>query len=128
METKTVQLLGKVLDYSSLKQKVISENIANIATENYRRKDVDFADFLKESQKAENIKNSNSRHIKLNTSEIDLPKNVIKEGDSTASGKNNVNIDQEMAEMAKNSLLFKFASQKINGHFKKIQTVIKGGR
>ena len=44
-----------------------------------------------------------------------------------ASGYNNVDVDQEMADMAQNSLLFKFAARKLNFYFRSIQSVIKGG-
>ena len=38
----TISTLEKALTYSSTKQKVISENIANVDTPNYKAKDVSF--------------------------------------------------------------------------------------
>ena len=41
---------------------------------------------------------------------------------------NNVDVNKEMADLAKNSIMFKFASKKINGYYQTLQNVIKGGR
>jgi flagellar basal-body rod protein FlgB len=42
------------------------------------------------------------------------------------SGVNNVNIDKEMADMAENQIMFKFAARNISIYFKSMQDVIKG--
>ena len=41
MSASTSKLMEKVLDYTSLKNKVISKNIANSNTLNYKREDVE---------------------------------------------------------------------------------------
>ena len=38
----TISTLDKALNYSATKQKVISQNIANVDTPNYKAKDVSF--------------------------------------------------------------------------------------
>jgi flagellar basal-body rod protein FlgB len=43
---ETVKILQNLLDYCSVKNKVIAKNIANIGTENYKREDVAFKDVL----------------------------------------------------------------------------------
>ncbi|MCF8240198.1 MAG: flagellar basal body rod protein FlgB [Melioribacteraceae bacterium] len=129
METNSIKLLNKVLNYSVAKQKKISKNIANVATENYQREDVDFSKFLKQSEAAGNLRIEKPKHIDI--SNIDTYQSELIEPTkdlSSGSGKNNVNIDEEMAEMAQNSLLFKFASQKLNSQFRQIRKVISGGR
>ena len=42
MQSSGIKTLEKFIDYCAVKNKVISKNIANIGTENYRRQDVDF--------------------------------------------------------------------------------------
>jgi flagellar basal-body rod protein FlgB len=41
---------------------------------------------------------------------------------------NNVDVSREMADMAKNSIIFKFASKKMNGYYQGLQNVIRGGK
>ena len=129
MQTKTASLLNKIMDYSVAKQRAISDNIANISTANYQRKDIDFADYFKESEEVENLKLSDRRHLELKGGQmIDIKDPLDSSKDVNVSGKNNVNIDKEMADMAKNTLLFKFAARRLNSHFKQIENVIEGGR
>lgn len=41
---------------------------------------------------------------------------------------NNVDIDKEMAELAKNQIYYRGLVNRINGKFSGVQTVIRGGR
>ena len=43
------------------------------------------------------------------------------------SGINNVDIDKEMADLAENSIMYKFAAKKLQTYFRTLQEVIKGG-
>ncbi len=43
------------------------------------------------------------------------------------SGVNNVNIDKEMADLAENTIMYKFAAKKLQSYFRTLQDVIKGG-
>lgn len=124
MSTSNIKLLEDFTSYCSLRNKVISNNIANVGTEGYRREDVKFADILYEN--IGNLKKTDPRHFNISvtdeSSKVELDKNK-----EIASGFNNVNIDEEMAELAKNTIQFKFASQRIAYNFKMLQEVIKSG-
>jgi flagellar basal-body rod protein FlgB len=129
MSVSTINLLENFADYCATKNKVISENIANIGTMNYQRKDVEFKELL--SGNIDTIlKTTEEKHfITGNVNSGNSPDfNVIKsEGNENESGVNNVDIDKEMAELAKNTLNFSFASKRINDYYKDIQGVIKAG-
>ncbi|MGE5353312.1 MAG: flagellar basal body rod protein FlgB [Ignavibacteriales bacterium] len=120
--------LIRMLDYTTQKQKVLSRNIANIGTENYQREDIKFSDVLSDNM-ASVLKTTNPKHFPLkdgldqeNKFEIETDKSK-----DLSSGMNNVDIDTEMAEMAENTLKYKFASKKMGDYFKLIQEVIKNG-
>ena len=124
------KLLEKVLDYAALKQKLISKNIANLSTVNYKREDISFDQYLNKNVRG-GLQINNPRHIA--SSEIKAPgqsdfKIEKDRNEENVSGMNNVDIDQEMAEMAQNTLLFKFAARRLNHHYRQLQSVIKGGR
>ena len=129
MAVSTIKMLEDFAGYCAEKNKVISENIANIGTKNYQRKDVVFKDLLSDNMGTQ-LKTTDERHIA--GSEADnsgLPdfKIVTDHSKDDVSGENNVDIDKEMANLAENYLNFKFASTKISNYFKTIQNVIKGG-
>lgn len=120
MAIPTNKLLEKILDYSTLRQRVISENIANIGTANYKRKDVKFESELNSALNAQlHFDNSNS----IENADFKI---VTDDNRDMVSGINNVDINNEMADMAQNTLLFKFAARKLNGYFRTLQGVIKG--
>ena len=124
MAATNIKVLEDFIDYCSLRNKVISKNIANIGTQNYKREDVVFKDILNENMSI--LKTTDPKHfgsanlVSENTIKVDNSKDMV-------SGINNVNIDEEMADLAKNTLQFKLASTKIGDYFKTLQGVIKGG-
>ncbi len=124
MSASNIKLLENFIDFCSLRNKLISENIANIGTENYKRKDVRFSDIL--SDNINNLKTTNDRQLKGAIPE-DNAKIYEDQSKDMASGINNVDIDQEMAELAKNTIRFKFASQQIGNYYKTLQEIIQGG-
>jgi flagellar basal-body rod protein FlgB len=124
MAATNIRVLEDFIDYCSLRNKVISKNIANIGTQNYKREDVVFKDLLNDNMSS--LKTTDPKHF----GQVDFEsENTIKVDNSKdmASGVNNVNIDEEMAELAKNTLQFKLASKKLGDYFKILQGVIKGG-
>jgi flagellar basal-body rod protein FlgB len=117
-----IPLLEKALDAYALKNKVIASNIANIETPNYRRVDVAFEKELNQA-------------IEQSTSDVNLSENVkgvepqieIDKSKALASGANNVDIDEEMAELAKNQLRFQMAARLMSQTFQLIDKSITGG-
>ncbi|MBX3006682.1 MAG: flagellar basal body rod protein FlgB [Melioribacteraceae bacterium] len=126
--SNSVKLLHNLLDYCSEKNKVISKNIANIGTEKYNREDIVFNDLLNDNVNSL-VKTSNSKHLSsLNIQENGSSKFKVVEDSSeeSISGANNVSIEREMAELAENTLRFRFASKKVGDYYRQIQNVIKG--
>ena len=128
MPVSTNKLLEKLLDYTTVKQQVISKNIANISSKNYKREDVNFENIFKMEQTSQ-LKTTNAKHYtdRTSTNRKSGFEIIQDKSSENVSGYNNVDIDQEMADMAQNSLLFKFAARKLNYYYKSIQNVIRGG-
>ena len=126
---ESIKLLQNLLDYCSVKNKVISKNLANIGTENYNREDVEFKDILSQNF-GEVLKTDDPRHLSTLPTDkaFDSKYKIIEDKSKDMdSGVNNVNLETEMSELAENTLRFKFASQKVGEYYKLIQGVIKGG-
>ncbi|WP_017185479.1 flagellar basal body rod protein FlgB [Alkalibacillus haloalkaliphilus] len=120
----TIQNLQKGLDYSAVKNQTIGHNIANVDTPNYKAKQVSFKDHL-ESAGFE-AKRTNDRHLTF--SNVDRPYSVTARQDVTYNNNgNSVDIDREMSELAKNQLYYEALTERINGKFNSIKSVV-GGR
>ena len=129
MPDNTLQTLDNLMSLTSVRQKVISRNIANLNTEHYQREEVSFDEFFNAGLN-NSMKATEEKHLGGSTTNkfSDMHVKVVK--DETAdynSGVNNVNIDKEMSDLAENQILFKFAAKKINSYFHNLQDVIKGG-
>ncbi len=124
MAATNIRVLEDFIDYCSLRNKVISKNIANIGTQNYKREDVVFKDLLNDNISL--LKTTEPKHFGQVNFESEN-KITVDNSKDMVSGVNNVNIDEEMAELAKNTLQFKLASKKLGDYFKILQGVIKGG-
>ena len=129
---KKTYLLQHSLDASWLRNKVISNNIANVDTPDFKRQKVQFEEFLSQSidNKAVRGTMTNEKHIPVGAGSIGrLSAKVVT--DNSASMRldgNNVDIESEMAQMAKNNIMYNALIQKISGEFSKLKTAINEGR
>lgn len=111
-----------------MRNKLIANNISNVDTPNYKTKDVSFKNLLtKELNKNMLAKKTHDKH--LDFSSLNNKAFVVFERNSTMYNHNgnNVDIDREMSELAKNQIYYQGVVDRINGKFGKIQTVLRGG-
>ena len=128
MEASSVtNALYEQLNFRGEKQKVISSNIANINTPNYKTKDLIFEDELKSADNSLKLKQTNSRHITsidngLSTinPKLDQVKGLEEQNDG-----NNVNLDSQMGEMSKNKMLFDAIQSSIKRDSRLFKSVIE---
>lgn len=131
-------LLEKALDGSWLRNEALSNNIANVNTPNYIRQDVNFQDYLKAAMSKDTIRGimTDPRHIPMNGTSDDEESasnvhfQITKDYSTSAlrSDGNNVDIDKEMAELAKNQILYNTFAEMINKNFSMTMSAIKEGR
>lgn len=121
--------LEKGLDASSLRQRVISNNVANVDTPNFKRSDVDFEAVLG-SVVAENggdlpLKVTDPQHLTGTISNgqkaVATDQNTIFRNDG-----NNVDIDREMANVAENGLYYNSVTQTITSQLGLLRMAIDG--
>ncbi len=132
----SVPILSKALDAYSLRHKVISSNIANIGTVGYKSRSVRFEEQLAGALSAQEIvpEATDSRHFGATESVteegtpqvVDAANDPSMDGDPTASGVNDVDIDKEMTELAKNQIQFKFATKLLGESFQNLEKSIRG--
>ncbi|HUI29744.1 MAG TPA: flagellar basal body rod protein FlgB [Candidatus Acidoferrales bacterium] len=116
-----IPLLEKQLDALSLRNKAIASNIANIGTPNYKRLDVSFENELSDAISEAN----NSVDLSNNVEQVE-PEMGVDRASLYFNGANNIDIDHEMAELAKNQLQFGLVSKLVAGTFQSIDKSING--
>src|SRR5690625_4695582 len=123
----TFTLLENSIDYSSKKNDVIVNNIANVDTPNYQAQDVDFRDMLQHSIKSLQAKRTHKKHIPFSNHPHGVH-NFSQRNLIYNHNQNNVDIDKEMSEFARNQIYYRSLVDRMNGKFNTLQTVIRGGR
>lgn len=119
--------LYEQLNFRAEKQKVISSNIANINTPNYKTKELIFEDELNSQTNTLKMKQTNSKHISSldnNLSNIN-PKLLDVKGLQEQNDGNNVNLDSQMSEMSKNKILYDAIQSSIKRDSKLFRSVIE---
>lgn len=130
---KTTKALEKALDASWMRNEAIAQNIANIDTPGYKRKDVKFEEYLSQALEGGSIRGrtTHERHIPVGKKDIDDVEIKAGQDNSSLSMRldgNNVDIDVEMAQLAKNSIKYQVLTQSLNTEYKRIKSVIYEGR
>ncbi len=121
----SVQYLEKGLDASWLRNKVIANNIANVDTPNFKASKVEFESLFKSALEDQEFSGPGGADTELDR----VSPVVVQNSDTTMRmDGNNVDIDYENAEMAKNSLYYDTLVQKISSEFAKLNLAINEGK
>lgn len=118
-----INVLDKAADAATLRNKAISNNIANIDTPGYKRQDVAFAANLEEALRHSRFETLDDKVGSVRLDRLKGRQYTDAEGYSYRLDGNNVDIDTENAEMAKNNILYNGLTQSIKAEFQNIRSV-----
>lgn len=125
----TFNLMEQSLAYANEKNRTISANVANVDTPHYKAKDVTFDQTLNETMNQSfDTKRTHTKHMPFGNEQKVPHKVITKHQTSYNHNGNNVDIDKEMSELAKNQIYYQGLVDRMNGKFNNLQTVIRGGR
>lgn len=125
----TVNFLKFALDGTWLRHEAISNNIANVDTPGYKRITVEFEDILNDNLKNKSIKLKVTNKLHIDSRHNNLEPRIVKHRNSSSrEDGNNVNIDTEMANLAKNTIMYNALIRQTASEFSKIKSVINEGR
>ncbi|MDB5083748.1 MAG: flagellar basal-body rod protein FlgB [Bacilli bacterium] len=133
IQTMPLSIIQRSLDASALRQKVLSNNIANVDTPNFKRSDVSFDSVLQSylSGAVDPLpgKLTNSRHIPIGAADFaQLQPQVVTDNSTVVTNNgNNVNIDSEMSQVAENQLRYNTLVQGLSIKFAELNTAVNGG-
>ncbi len=127
IDFSNIDRLVKELDVKVLKTELISSNIANIDTPGYKAKDLKFDHYLQESMDDLNLKTTNPKHIRDESSVVEGNLIVENSKPGRADG-NNVNVEEEMLKLVKNNIDYNITVQLLSKSIARIKNAIEGVR
>lgn len=124
---RVIEMAKKGLDVAALRHNVISNNIANVNTPGFKRQSVIFEEALKKGKIQ--AKRSHPKHIPFSYERSESPARIITENNTSyREDENNVDLDKEMADLAKNTIYYTAIATRLTRKFSLLKLVAQGGR
>jgi len=117
---RTMMLLERGLDMSSMRHSAVSNNIANANTPGYKRRDVPFETVMREAASGGFTESDGMRGLER---VMNVDSGRINRNDG-----NNVDIDYEMTLLAENSVIYNALARQLSQKISLLRTVITEGR
>jgi len=111
-------------------QGVLSSNIANAETPNFRADHRSFANFLAEQQgisRTGTVVTTNRMHFSDINTDLHLSQSLFNQDSVKKMDGNNVDVQEEMARMSENQLMYELSMQLIKGKLGGLLNAIKEG-
>ena len=112
-----IPILKKLLDLGAIRHRVIAQNIANASTNGYRKKSVEFSESLRSMIESDGSGFDDGMEDFTIIESTKIPE---------AGAPNNVDLSEEMADLAKNQLYYKFAVNLMRRQLSSIKSSITG--
>lgn len=121
-----INVLDKAADAANTRNEIIANNLANVDTPNYKRKDVAFENLLEQA-----LVGSGTLDERITNVNAHLPRfnGTIYTDSSTLSYRldgNNVDVDTESAMLAENQIRYNTLVSQIGQEFARYKTVLNG--
>jgi flagellar basal-body rod protein FlgB len=133
--TKTVDLLHRAMDASSVRQAVIANNIANAGVPNFKRSNVNFESELKRALDTEKyrpaleLRRTNPNHISdwepRDYQDVQV-RRVLDYVSTENNNGNNVNAEEEFNLALENQLKYMLLADAVTFEFSQVNMVLRG--
>ena len=127
--------LSRGMEAANIRQEVISHNIANVNTPNYKKSNLVFEDLLAkeiygvdDKGKLQMARTHDNHLPAANTPFVAIPTVVQDHQTLMRVDENNVDIDIEMANLAKNQIYFNALATQMKGYVEKLKNAITSGQ
>ena len=128
---KNVNWLEKGLDASWLRNQTIANNIANVDTVGFKASHVEFESQFKEAlgKQSLTLKTTRAKHFSSSSDSAGFEAKVVTDNNSIMRmDGNNVDIDYENAELAKNNIYYNTLVRQISSELKRLRVAINEGK
>ena len=130
---KTVEILNRAMDVSTLRRRVIADNLANGDTPNFKRSTLNFESELKRALDSENRTTmegalTNSRHIPFNRPQDwrqVQPRKVLDYLSTADNNGNNVDVEVEGMLALQNQMNYNLLATALTNQFNQISLVLR---
>ena len=119
-----INVLDKAADAANSRNEILSNNIANVDTPNYKRKDVSFENYLEQALIGPESLDNRVEDVNTHLSDFG---GMTYTDHSTLSYRldgNNVDIDTESAYLAENQIRYNALVEQIGQEFSRYKTVL----
>jgi len=123
-----LEIITRALTGSARRGELIANNLANVSTPGYKRQDIDFKSALKKemgSDSSVSLQTTKSNHLPFSRQYTAVQ--TDQNSRNFRNDGNSVDIDVEMAELAKNSIYYNVMTNRAAGHFSSLNQVIQQG-
>ena len=130
LESSNLNYLPRAMTAANIRQEIIANNIANVNTPNYRKSVVEFEELLArelygEDDKKLKMVRTHDRHLPPEQLPYHAEPTIsVDHGTIMRADDNNVDIDIEMASLAKNQLYYNAVATELNGHVSRLKNAI----
>lgn len=128
---RTWQVLTKALEAASLRQRVIAHNVANLNTPGFKKSQVRFEEELRAALDSSRLPlyRTHPQHLDPRPRLDAVSPRVVREEETAARPDgNNVDLNEQMVQLAMNSLYYQVAVQAVNSYLGRLRYVITGIR
>lgn len=122
-----VNILDKAADAANLRNELLTNNIANVSTPNYKRKDLDFESVLQGELAGEKNLGKAVKKANQNLETLDAQVYTDNASLSYRMDGNNVDINTEEARLAENQIKYQALVDLMNQEFARYNTVLSSG-
>ena len=122
-----VNILDKAADAANLRNELLTNNIANVSTPNYKRKDLDFESVLQGELAGEKNLSKAVKKANQNIETFDAQVYTDNASLSYRLDGNNVDINTEEARLAENQIKYQALVDLMNQEFARYNTVLSSG-
>lgn len=130
LESSNFNYLPRAMTAANIRQEIIANNIANVNTPNYRKSVVEFEELLArelygEDDKKLKMVRTHDRHLPPEQLPYHAEPTIsVDHGTIMRADDNNVDIDIEMASLAKNQLYYNAVATELNGYVSRLKNAI----
>ncbi len=131
---RTIKALEQALDFRAANQSVIAGNMANIETPGYTPKKATFNEALRDAvdrsghapKKSVSLRKTHEKHLPVSPDAERVY--TVETYGADVSGSIKLDLDREMAKMAKNNLLYEASVKMLSKKFRSLRDAIEAGR
>ena len=124
--------LGRGMKAASLRQEVIANNLANVNTPKFKRSEVAFEALLAKELYGDRRENTlplvrtHDKHLPMGRSKFRAQAKIEMDNSTTMRvDQNNVDVDIEMASLAKNQIYYNAMATELSGYINRVKSVIQ---